>query len=340
MGSTVVFSQTNSALVVQTPEQSNLIVDCSFGETGKEDCSVEHFFELANNVMKLLLWVAITGAGLLIFYKGTKLAANVFTKGGYQQARKEVQDALRATLVGLLFILSAYLIVKAGFDIIGYNLNDGDPFKYNESSLPAPDVSKLKPSAPSATDTPTNPTTPAEPTNPNPSDPGDPTTSGQADAPPAQIETAQCVRVGGGTAPCTCTDCTTPLGIAFKNNRKMHKDLATKIGNLKKKIASPNWVVTEAWPTTSGHSGQCHYAGTCVDIDFSTHAYSDGDIKIFIQKAKEVGLLAVFETRSETTAERLIGSGIPSNNVLQWGTITGDHFSVYDCSLPHPSRRC
>ena len=129
---------TDTALVNKVPEKSNLVIDCSFGEGEKEDCGVKHFFQLANNVMKLLLWVAITGAGLLIFYKGTKLAINVFIKGGHQQARQEVQSALRATLIGLLFILGAYLLVKAGFDIIGYNLNGGDPFKWNESSLPTP----------------------------------------------------------------------------------------------------------------------------------------------------------------------------------------------------------
>ena len=340
MSSTVVLSQTNNALVVQTPEQSNLIIDCSFGESGKEDCGVQHFFKLANNVMRLLLWVAVTGAGLLIFFKGAKLAISVATKGGHQQARKEIQDALKATLWGLLFILGAYLIVKAGFDIIGYNLNDGDPFKYDEQSLPTPEVSR--PLTPSDRGTPANPTTPTNPTTPNPPTTETPPTPGQTgptDTPSPQTETAQCVRVGGGTTPCTCTDCTTPTGIAFKNNKKMHITLATKLANLKNKIANPSWVVTEAWPTTSGHSGQCHYVGTCVDIDFNS-AYNDEDIKIFIQKAKEVGLLAVFETRSETTANRLIGSGIPSNNILRWDTITGDHFSVYDCTLPHPSRRC
>ena len=333
MSSTVVLSQTNNALVVQTPEQSNLIIDCSFGESGKEDCGVQHFFKLANNVMRLLLWVAVTGAGLLIFFKGAKLAISVATKGGHQQARKEIQDALKATLWGLLFILGAYLIVKAGFDIIGYNLNDGDPFKYDEQSLPTPGISRSSTSPPPK-DPPAN--------NPSPPSTGNPPTPGQTgptNTSPPQTETAQCVRVGGGTAPCTCTDCTTPTGIAFKNNKKMHNTLATKLANLKGKIASPSWVVTEAWPTTSGHSGQCHYVGTCVDVDFNS-AYSDEDIKLFIQKAREVGLLAVFETRSETTASRLIGSGIPSNNVLRWDTITGDHFSVYDCTLPHPSRRC
>ena len=342
ISSTVVLGQTNNALVTKTPEQSNLIIDCSFGESGKEDCSIKHFFQLANNVMKLLLWVAITGAGLLIFYKGTKLAVNVFTKGGHQQARKEVQDALRATLVGLLFILSAYLIVKAGFDIIGYNLNDGDPFKYDESSLPTPDIANLtEPSTPDPTES-AKPTTPAPVT---PTEPADTTPTTTSVTPLPQTETAQCVQEGGGTALCTCTNCTTPLGITFKNNTKVHKDLANKLIALKNKTTDIIWTVTEAWPTTVGHSGECHYAGTCVDIDFSSAHnggyYSGEDIRIIIQKAKEVGLLAVYETRSKTTAEALTaGHGIPTNNVLQWPDITGDHFSVYDCNLPHPSRRC
>lgn len=337
IGSAVALGQTNSALVPNSPEQSNLIIDCSFGEAGKEDCSVRHFFQLANNIMKLLLWVAVTGAGILIFYKGTKLAINVFVKGGQQQARKEVQDALKATAWGLIFILGAYLVVKAGFDIIGYNLNDGDPFTFDESSLPAPDVSKLKPSSPPpAAGTPASPPVPGQVSPPAPTPPKD---TSQTNTSQAQTETAQCAQAGGGVAPCTCTDCTTPTGIAFKNNTKVHKVLAGKLVNLKSAIANPSWVVTEAWPTTSGHSGQCHYVGTCVDIDFDSR-YSDADIKTFIQKAKEVGLLAVFETKNQLTADRLINNGIPANNVLQWDTITGDHFSVYDCSLPSPPSRC
>ena len=321
-------------------EKSNLIIDCTFGveedEAGnpKEQCSIKHLFQLANNVMKLLLWLAITGAGILIFYRGAQLAINVFTKGGHQEARSKVQSALKAILIGLIFILGAYLLVKAGFDIIGYNLNGGDPFKWDESSLPTPDTSE-----------------PARPRTPDTGGGSDNTTQ-QGDTLPTetlssdqgQTETAQCVAGKAGTTiltkECTCTNCAIPVGITFKNNNKVHKELATKLTNLKNKTANLNWAVTEAWPTTSGHSGECHYVGTCVDIDFSGN-YNDENVETFISQAKGSGLLAVYETKDLTTATRLKArSGILDKNVLQWDTITGDHFSVYDCGLSAPPRVC
>lgn len=337
---TIAQSGTDNPLVTGIPEQSNLIINCSFGESEKEDCGIKHFFELANNIMRLLLWVAVTGAGILIFYKGTKLAINVFVKGGHQGARKEVHDALKATLWGLLFILSAYLIVRAGFDIIGYNLNEGDPFKYDESSLHDPVVAR----APS----PANPPPPTQPpTNPPPtSPPGTGQTPGPTDqnpTTPAETETGECIRKGGGKRGCTCIKCRdakdTDIGFGGNANTKMHESLAKKLIQLKN--GTRRWVVTEAWKPTArdGHSAECHYAGTCVDVDFNV-SYNDNDIKTFIEKAKSVGLLAVFETQSTDTETRLKGIGIPEKNILQWREITGDHFSIYDCSLPHPSHRC
>lgn len=114
-------------LPAQTPANSGLIVDCGFGK-GEKTCEIRHLFDLANRIIKLLLWVAVTGAGIVIFWKGVKLATNIFWPGGYNTARDDFQKSMKGVLTGLFFILSAYLIVKAGFDIVGYQLNDGKPF--------------------------------------------------------------------------------------------------------------------------------------------------------------------------------------------------------------------
>ena len=339
ISSTVVLSQTNNALVTKTPEQSNLIIDCSFGEEGKEDCGVKHFFQLANNIMKLLLWVAVTGAGLLIFYKGTKLAINVFTKGGHQQARKEVQDALKATLVGLLFILSAYLIVKAGFDIIGYNLNDGDPFKYDESSLPAPDVSRIKPAVPA-------PTKPAEPTEPTkPAEPTEPTNKPPTDTP--QINTPQ-----------GCSGCQTKTsdvhGVTFKKENILcasvggscwvNNSIVSKLEKLAQQ-SSATWWVTEACPPTVTHRHSCHRTDycDCVDVNFkygdtSRHNPTAQEVEDFIQEAGNIGLYAVYEippgslrttipAKEYGTQGKIIHIGVPK-----------PHFSIYASKEVHDRR--
>ena len=319
-------------------EKSNLIIDCTFGPeedtvgNPKEQCGIEHLFELANNIMKLLLWLAITGAGILIFYRGAVLAINVFVKGGDQEARKKVKDALRAVLFGLIFILSAYLIVKAGFNIIGYNL--GDPFKWNEAKLP--DAQYRQPGQQGTSGQP-----PAD-------NDGDDDTEPPANEP--TTETAQCPQRGGGTAECTCTSCVIPAGgITFKNNKKMHTGLGSNLEKLKDKTSNlTSWTVTEAWPPTPpGHRADCHYVGTCVDIAFRENgspidytkittpagktAYKEA-VKTFIEKARESGLVAVFETPHSDVAKSVKDNGMQALHDSRYV----DHFSVYDCNLPSP----
>ena len=317
---TIAQSGTNNALVTKTPEQSNLIIDCSFGEGEKEDCNVQHFFQLANNVMKLLLWVAITGAGLLIFYKGTKLAINVFTKGGHQQARKEAQDALKATLIGLLFILSAYLIVKAGFDIIGYNLNDGNPFKYDESALPAPDVSKLKPSLPHSAD------------QVKKSAEQNLQTTTPTDKAPAEQDLQTTTPTGKTPAGLrSCAGCQTRtsdlVGVPFKETKFLCENnlnteggstlnptescwVSASVGEKLQTLATKSrakWRVTEACPPTIKHANECHLPAncTCVDANFTTDNPSATDITAFIVAAKNSGFKAIYEIKSKEVYDNL-----------------------------------
>ena len=326
--------------------ESSLIIDCTFGkekyefDTGehkagdfKEQCGIKHLFQMANNIIKWLIWLALVGAGALIFFKGAKLATNVFDKGGHQEARKGVQEALKKTLIGLIVILGAYLIVKAGFDIIGYNLNGGDPFKWDESALPAPDVSQLesKKAPETESDTQNQQTDETPPQTPA----AEPQQNTQG-----ETEIGQCAQKGGGTAQCACVNCKelNHPDITIKNNRKMHTDLVTKLSNLKNNTKDIEWVITEAWPTTSGHNANCHYVGTCVDIDFAKASPTDEEIERFIIVARSVGLRAVWETRDKERVETLRGrKDITNKNVENYSV--PDHFSVYDCRLPSAPRK-
>ncbi|MCY4577087.1 MAG: hypothetical protein OXB96_01475 [Candidatus Kaiserbacteria bacterium] len=339
--------------VFSNDKDSGLIVDCTFGsekdETGrkeKEQCGIKHLFQLANNIMKLLLWLAITGAGILLFYKGARLAINVFVKGGDQQARKDMQSALKAIAFGLLFVLSAYLIVKAGFDIIGYNLNGGNPFVWNESSLQTPEVPE-----PARQEPPANPSTAGtQPQQPEPvgtlSPIEEPQPPEEEQQPTAAQETEKCVRRVNGELKkidCTCTNCTTLTRITTKNKNKVHADLAEKLYELNETAGLKSWRVTEAWPTTSSHSGDCHYVGTCVDINFikvsPDDLPSDDEIASFIVAAEDAGLFAVWETRDSSRVAALQSrSDIEDKNIQDYEV--PDHFSVYDCSLPEPPRLC
>lgn len=304
-------------------KESNLIVNCSFGEGN--DCGIEHLFELANNIMKLLLWLAITGAGILIFYRGAVLAINVFVKGGDQDARKKVQDALKAILWGLVFILSAYLIVKAGFNIIGYNL--GNPFQWDESTLP--DVKM-----------------PEESTRRTPSQrPAD--NNG-----------------GGNTEPQTSRDFPKLNGSGIPHKTLaldgckgsecfVAKSLFDKLNALRT-ATSASWWVTESCPPTMPHAHSCHTTERCdcVDINFkeggdSNHNPSLQEVEDFIAAINSINSYAVYEIPTGD----INGDGkdyadlrgkIPEKNYaggkVSYFRVSYPHFSVYESKAAYDKK--
>ena len=307
-----------------TSEESGLIIDCSFGEGN--DCGVEHLFELANNVMRLLLWLAITGAGILIFFKGAKLAINVFVKGGDQQARKEVQDALKAVLFGLMFILSAYLIVKAGFNIIGYDL--GDPFKWNESDLP--DAQYRQPGQQGTSGQP-------------PADSNGGGNTGQPDDDPQPSGDFPKIKDSGiphktpSLNGCKGSECFVAQGLFGKLN-----SLRT--------ATSVSWWVTESCPPTVTHRHTCHRTEhcDCVDINFriantnnSKHNPTQEEVRDFIRDMESVGLYAVYEIPNSGTYTNL-RTAIPVQNINGGKVIhinvPKPHFSVYESRAVHDRR--
>ena len=310
--------------------KSNLIIDCSFGEAGKSDCSLGHAFELANNIMKLLIWLAIVGAGIVITWKGMKLATNVFWPGGYNAARENFQKALKAIFIGIFLILSAYLIVRAAFNIVGY---ERDPFEYKSEQVQTGGGSPTLPS-----------------TQPEPDDGALSGCDGcQKKLTSSGIDykkgnktgvNAGCKNPGGGT---DCWVSTT---------------LYNKLTNLDGDTSDPtDWWITEACPPTIRHAGgdnSCHATKncTCVDVNF----YNGGDasrknhtfqeIYAFIKKAEKHYLRAVYEVKTSgdlTTFRQgvkpFVEQGNPTLNeeeidqivnryVIQ-ANITGKHFSVY-----------
>ena len=311
---------------------SRLIVDCTFGKEVKKDkegkdvevqqCGLKHLFQLATNVMKLLLWLAVTGAGVLIFWKGVRLAANMFFQGGYSAAREDLQKSLKSVLIGLLLILSAYLIVKSGFSIIGYK---GDPFAHNDPAK----QTRI-------------PTTPGSDQQPGTSTIPTPPSQGDVDENDNTASKEKCVqKTGVKNRPCVCEGCET-LNMDCKNNCKVSPSIKGKLENLNSEISGIK--VTEAWPTTSGHYADCHYGGTCVDINFNPPGYNykteDNIKKVidFIKKAHNEGLYAVYEVPEITQKfterfadERLEVGTIcvnPNGSLYEISDIT-PHFSVY-----------
>ena len=332
-------------------EGSKLIIDCTFSNEKDADgnpenqCGVEHLFQLANNIMKLLLWLAITGAGILIFYKGARLAISVFLRGGDQQARQGVQQALKVTVIGLIFILSAYLIVKAGFEIIGYNLNDGDPFKWDESALPTPEVPEPAKASP-----PRNPTSPPNtPPETNPQQPPAPQPPLQ-NCPGCQTKTGNIPGVAFKDIRNLCTNKTNSPNNTLNQTEScwVSAGLGIKLQELAQQ-SSAKWRVTEACPPTITHQNNCHKPTncTCVDANFTSTTASAENIVAFIVAAKNSGLKAVYEVKSSSRYTNLKGDGTQVGPVVSGlmaagfskseaerridhiSGISADHFSLY-----------
>ena len=115
------------------PGDGVLAVNCGFGDADKEDCDVEHLFELADRFLGVLIWLAVTGVGLVIVWHGVILSLNIFFPGDFQSAKTKTLGALKLSVAGLFLVLAAWLIVKSFFGLFGYIR---DPFTLNAPAQP------------------------------------------------------------------------------------------------------------------------------------------------------------------------------------------------------------
>ena len=101
---------------------SGLIINCGFGEEEDEvqDCNTLHLVELAKNAIRLLIWLSVTGAGVLIFWRGVGLAMSSRPGGNYEAELRKLKESLPVIVGGIFFVLASWLIVEIGFKIIGY----------------------------------------------------------------------------------------------------------------------------------------------------------------------------------------------------------------------------
>jgi|GEM_PF-2047481 len=91
------------------------------------------------------------------------------------------------------------------------------------------------------------------------------------------------------------------------------------------------WWVTESYPPTRKHKDPCHEAGTCVDADYMDNRTGAADIINFLNAAKASGLRAVYEVDSAAEYSALLKAGVPATSLWNGsGWINGDHFSVYN----------
>ncbi len=217
-------------------------------------------------VIKLIIGIAGALAVLRIMMGGIQY----MTSDAFEK-KSDAKETINNALIGLLLAISAYIIL--------YTLNPNlVTFKF--------DIAGLRVGAPISTDL--GSTTPE-------------TLGINA--------TSSCVVDKNGTkAPCTCINCTSGLGIqglSFKNNSSMNAGLLQKL-----KVAASlivfGWQVTEAWPTTSPHSANCHSIGSCIDTNLTTNKYVSGkptraqtdEINAFAKVIRTNDLGVIFEVNT------------------------------------------
>ena len=109
-------------------EKTGLIVDCEFS-----DCNFNHFFELANIIVKVIIWIAGVGFFLVVLWSGTLIALNgLIFDGDFQNQVNKAKKMLRISIIGILLTLGAYLIVDFGFKALGYRYDE--PFNFIEQT--------------------------------------------------------------------------------------------------------------------------------------------------------------------------------------------------------------
>jgi hypothetical protein len=89
------------------------------------------------------------------------------------------------------------------------------------------------------------------------------------------------------------------------------------------------WRITEGYPPTVNHQNQCHYNGTCVDANFIGTLVSASEIRTVIEAASQSLMTACYEVNTPSERDRLIGQGVPSQNIKAISGITESHFSIY-----------
>ncbi len=96
-----------------TLAQEPLVPTCP--DTG---CGFNEFIDLINNVIEFILfYMAVPIAAIMFAYAGFLM---VTAGGEAAHARQEAKEIAMNTVIGLIFVLAAFLIVKTILSILGY----------------------------------------------------------------------------------------------------------------------------------------------------------------------------------------------------------------------------
>jgi hypothetical protein len=174
----------------------------------------------------------------------------------------------------------------------------------------------------------------------------------------AQSRTVSPGGISGGATSSSCTTCVAvPAAVECATRtagQECYIDSSTAEGLAQlQEIYGDEWQLTEDGIPDSGvaHGRICHQSGTCGDANFTGDLkeqgdnilqLSDSDLETFAAEvvrfqdaAKQAGLYAEYEVRTQAEKNRLVAAGVPADEIFVYPPATASHFSILQCK---PSR--
>lgn len=269
------------------------LVPC--GDENEPPCEVCHVTVLVQELIRFAVYIAVFVATLLIAYAGFKM----ITAQGDTSAVTRSKDILIKAVLGLVFVLSAWLIVDTLMKVF-YDSAAGTFGPWNVIRCVAQPKSTTPSSSSSVGSIKVGPPT-YEPKLEawDPSIPIKP--EGACSASMCQIDSMLSDRL-----------------VQFKNELNGRG------------LSEDSWWVTEAYPPTIQHRNICHKEGTCVDANFRKTSASTASNIIKAQESADIsGLWAIYEVTTDVRKSELIKGGVSPINIQVVQGINGEHFSVY-----------
>lgn len=340
-----------SALPVSAIGIEGPIVVCG-GPDGPE-CTICHIPYTIKNIIDYTIEWFVFPASLLMVVAGGFM---ILTAGPSQQRVETGKKLLTNTLIGIVFVFFSWFIVDTVILImtggsfmsedVGAFRGIGKLLPWNE--LPATENCPLGGSAPTPASSGGSGFT---------GGPGSGGTSGGTTPPPSPPRPAWAPErklIGSNELRCPTVDQCTCNGqactvfpstiVPLKSSNAcagqasgycyVNPDLERQLKNMQIGLiqsgAQDQLWVTETWPPTVVHQNPCHQAATCVDMNFRPgQAATASRVSNVISKADASGLRAVYEVKTQTEKNALVGQGVPAGNIQVVSQITGPHFSIY-----------
>lgn len=262
------------------------------------DCSACNVVYTANKLIIWLVGILFMVFALLMVRAGFLLV----TSGGSPSALSDAKSSFQNAIIGLIILLSAWIIVDTLMRGLGVTDGRGGAFPWSEVQC----QSQTDPHHAPRTDS--TPAVPATQVN-----------RGTAGPAASQVGCPSCEQMSSYVS---CRDpnrCTIDAGYAERMRATLQ-------------ASGETMQVTEGYPPSRTHQNACHNNGTCVDIVFQNRQWDQTRINNFQTAAQANGCRAVYEPNAAGSCPTGTYIQGRANNTCMPHSVTrstGNHFSLY-----------